>query len=573
VTMRWRTWGLAVAGLTVVSVILHLIWLERFRHGYLTEWDEAGYMQIAVLDRAGLSHGGLDGLVRAVVTQPAEAPLVPLVTVPVYLVAGTGVYQGLFVVPVFFVGLVLATYQLARSIVGGSWAFLAALTVASLPAVVDYTRLYHFSVPAAACATAGLAALLRSDGLRRRGWAIAGGAFVGLMLLARTMTIAFLPGFALAVVVELLYARGVARRQMINLVLAILTAALVASSWYGRNAGSVRSYLEEAGYGAKSGTFGEEHPVTSAAFWTKELALIVQQLYVPLALILAGCLIAGVLAALRSRRVRSWSMTPRHAGALTLTAFVLEGYLALTSSANEGTAFALPWLPALVVLAVTGVAAVRSVPIRASLVGLLVAVALFNITMKSGFVEVTARPHTVHLRLLGDLPVTDGRGIVQRMVVSAGYPIGSPTEPLPPMHRKWTPLAFRVTNFILERSRRRHEDPEVLMAMDDELFNNTRLRLAAAISSGRYLAVGRLTPKAGGDRVADYAATLRTATANALVLAPRQRGIEKTLTPAKVEKAGRLAGFYFVRRFMLPDGRPLSIWWRDTNLQAGHARQ
>ena len=69
---------------------------------------------------------------------------------------------------------------------------------------------------------------------------------------------------------------------------------------------------------------------------------------------------------------------------LALSVVVVGGYLALTSSANEGTAFALPLLPPLVVLAV---AALATLPWRATAVALatlLAVVAAANLLMKSG---------------------------------------------------------------------------------------------------------------------------------------------------------------------------------------------
>jgi len=211
---------------------VHVVWLVRFRHSSLTEWDEAGYIQIGVLDRVGLAHGGLVGLVRTVVHQPGEAPLVPLLAVPIYLVAGTGVFQSLFVLPVFFAILVAATYALARTLVAPAWSLLAALAVAGMPAVIDYTRLFHFAVPATACATVALWALLASDGLRRRAYALAAGAFIGLMVLSRTMTLAYLPGFALAAALQLLFRRETLRMRVTNVVLASVVATAVAATWY-----------------------------------------------------------------------------------------------------------------------------------------------------------------------------------------------------------------------------------------------------------------------------------------------------------------------------------------------------
>src|SRR5207237_8292607 len=138
-------------------------------------------------------------------------------------------------------------------------------------------------------------------------------------------------------------------------------------------------------------------------------------------------------------------------------------------------AFARPWRPALIVIAVAGAASVRLSRLGPALAVLLVGVGLVNLAMKSGVVEPVARPHFVHLGELGNVPILDGRGIIQIEVASAGFRIGSPTQPLPPLHRQWLPLARRVVGFIIDRARREGQNPQVLVAMDDGLFNNTRL--------------------------------------------------------------------------------------------------
>lgn len=57
-----------------------------------------------------------------------------------------------------------------------------------------FAREYVFALPAAALLSCAVYALLRSDALRARYWAIACGVTLGLMVLARAMTIAFVPG-------------------------------------------------------------------------------------------------------------------------------------------------------------------------------------------------------------------------------------------------------------------------------------------------------------------------------------------------------------------------------------------
>jgi hypothetical protein len=562
---------LGLALVLASSLALHLLWLVRFRHSSLTEWDEAGYIQIGVLDRAGLAHHGLVGLARTVLHQPGEAPLVPFLAVPIYLVAGTGVFQSLFLLPLFFAALVVATWGLARRLTTPGWSLVAAFVVAGMPAVIDYTRLFHFALAATAFATFALWALLSSEGMNRRGWTVAAGVFVALTLLSRTMTLAYLPGFALAAGVQLAGRRGRMRARLINLVLGAAAAVSVAAVWYVPNAGSVHAYLVDAGYGASSGSFGAKHPVLSVGFWSKELRLVVQQLYGPLALVLALCLVAGIVAAWRAgayRRLRS----PVALAFLSVLVFVLVGYLVLTTSTNEGTAFALPWLPALVVVAVVGAARARPTALQAALATMLVTASLFGIAMKSGLVAPIARPHAVTMRVLGRVPLTDGRGIIQEEVEGSGYPIGNPTRPLPSFHGRWLSVADSVTGVVMARAARTRVAPDLIVAMDDGLLNNTRFRLAAALSTGRYLPVGRLAPVRAEDHAAAYASELRASHASALVTAPPAPGAEPTLALANVAAGARALGFRPLRRFRLPDGRALELWWKH-DPDAPHRRR
>jgi 4-amino-4-deoxy-L-arabinose transferase-like glycosyltransferase len=99
--------------------------------------------------------------------------------------------------PIYSIFLVLATYGVARHLMPARWAALAALCVGTAPVVSDFSRLFHFAVPAAALLTAALWALLSSDGLRRTRWVVAAGVLLALMLTARTMTVSYVPGVML----------------------------------------------------------------------------------------------------------------------------------------------------------------------------------------------------------------------------------------------------------------------------------------------------------------------------------------------------------------------------------------
>jgi hypothetical protein len=547
-------------------VVLHVVWLVRFRRGYVTEWDESGYLQYALSNFDALHDHGLWNFAKTVGGRGTFGPLLPFVTSLAYPIVGRGVFGSLLVLPLFFVGLVGATFGLARRLVTDSWAVLAALGVAAIPAVTDYTRLFHFALPATACMTAALWALVRSDGLRRAGWAVAFGLFVGLTLLARTMTVAYIPGFALAVGTQFLVEAPGLRVRMRNLALAVGTTALVAGPWYIRNARSVYDALLGSGYGEGATPFGRHYPVASWGYWTKEFRLDLSYLGLPLAgalLLFFGValvyLVAGHPPFIRTSRL--WSA--RAAGVLALVLVVLEGYIFLTSSRNEGTGFPLPWLPALVVLGVTAVASIPARTIRVALAGVLVVVSVGAVLSKSGWLEPLATVRTVSVPGLGRVAVTDGRGLIQREVGGDGYDIRPLTQPLPAMHRQWLPLARDVVGWSLRRAEQRGEPLNLTLGLDDRIFANSRLILAAQLWFHRYLPVHYLRSFPDGDAASAYRRQLLVPQPkNALVTGdpPPSGG---TITRWKVEAAARSLGFKPVKSFTMPDGRTIRIWWRE----------
>jgi len=561
--VRTRAAALAVAGIVCVTLVVHVVWLVRFRRGYVTEWDESGYLQFALSNFDALHDQGLWAFVKTVGGRGTFGPLLPFVTSLAYPIVGRSIFAGLLVLPLFFAGLVAATFALARRLVSDSWAVVAALAVAAMPAVIDYTRLFHFALPATACMTAALWALLRSDGLRRARWAAAFGLFVGLTLLARTMTVAFLPGLALAAATQFLVGAPEVRLKLRNLGVAAGTAALVAGPWYLRNARSLYDLFRGTGYGEGAVPFGRHYPVASWGYWTKELRLDLSYLTLPLAAALLICFVlAWVYLIVRRPQVslrRPWSA--RAAGVLALALVVLEGYIALTSSRNEGTGFPLPWLPALVVLAVTAAASVPKRAVQGALGAVLIVVSAGAVVTKSGWFEPLATTRTAAVPGLGSVILTDGRGLIQREVAGDGYDIHPLTQPLPAIHRRWLPVAREVVGWSLQRAEQRGEILNLTLGLDDRIFGNSRLILAAQLWFHRYLAVHYLRSFTDGDTVASYRRQLQPR--NALVTGdPPPNGA--TITRWKVEAAARPLGFRPVKSFTLPDGRTIRLWWRKS---------
>lgn len=554
--------GLLVFGIICVTVAIDVIWLDRFRRGYVTEWDESGYLQFPLSNFDALHDHGVWTFLKTVAGRGTFGPLLPFVTSLAYPIVTRGIFGSLLVLPLFFAGLVAATFGVARRLVYDSWAVLAALCVAAIPGITDYTRLYHFAVPATACMMAALWALLRSDGFRRPGWSAAFGFFVACTLLSRTMTIAYVPGLAAAAGVQFLQAEPQGMRVRIrNLAIAVASCGLVAGPWYVRNRSSIYDYLVGRGYGEGAARFGRHYPIDSWAYWTKELRIDLSYLQLPIAVVLfLAFAVALAFLGLRLPRPRI-PRSARGVALLSLAAVVLEGYLALTSSRDEGTAFSFPWLPALVVLAVVAAASIPARVVRTGLATLFVAVSVAAVASKSGSVAPLAARRTASVPGFGRVVVTDGRGIIQEVVESSGYDIGPVTEPMPNLQKRWLPVARQVVGSLYAEARARRQPLDLTLGIDDGLFTWSRLNLAAQLWFHRYLPVDYLRAADGGDTVASYRRQILSPHHDDVLITGQEMPMA-TITESKVVRAARSLGFMRVKSFALPDGRRIWIWWR-----------
>jgi Dolichyl-phosphate-mannose-protein mannosyltransferase len=555
-----------VALLVTALLALHLLWLNEFRFGYVTEWDESGYISIALDNVHALRGGGPTDLVDTVLSQDLQAPLLPFTAVPFNLVFGDGVNASLAAELPFYALLVFATYGLGRRLLPSWWAALAAGCVAGIPLALDYTRIFHFSVPAAAMFTAALWALLRTDRMSSRRWAIATGVLLGLTLLSRTMTIAYLPGFVAAATVLALVGVERRRERLVNLALSLGIGAIIAAVWYLPNRHSIGAYLLHYGYGAESGSYGASHSVLSIAYWTAEARALIADLYLPLASVLLIALIAAAVSAINGPRPRvtrgdliAWLAT----APAVLLLVVIEGYLVLSSSRNQGTAFALPWLPALVVLVVAAARSIRPPTLRIAVASLIAGVSLYNVAMKSDFVGPISGAATADVPGVGEQPVSDARGLIQLEVAGSGYPIGRATERLPDLHKQWLPFAGEVVQagnrYAADHGRR----ASLAVGLDDTLLGNTRFKLASQLELGQSMPTTFIKPF-DGDDVASYRDQLEAARNNLLITGEATAGNDLELTPGRVREAARAVGFRpVVGRFETPDGRQIVLWWRD----------
>jgi hypothetical protein len=556
---------LAVAAVFLLTAVLNVWWIARYRLGNPLDIDEAGYMSAAYDDTTALLQHGLPGLIHAYRTPSQFGPLVPLLTVPVHLVLGLGVYAGLYVELPFLLCLLLASYALGSRLGGRTAGLLTVVGVAGLPAVVDFSRSYQFVLPTTALFIGAVFALVRSEGGRNWRWSAVWGALLGAAVLARLMVLGFVPGFIAAVLVQALAGRDQRRRRILNTAIGTAVAVGVAATWYAKNLGVTLHYLLLYGYGAKAADYGPRPEPLTVGFWTRQLTASVDQfLYLPLALVMGIGLVAALVLA-RPRASRRLTILSSDAAAIGLV--IVAGYLALTSTSNIGTGFAVPLVALVVVLAVAAIVRIPSPAARNVLMAALMGASTFNLASKADLVPGMSATASAAGRT-----VADGRGALQHYIAAARYPVPDSTTPLPELQHQWLPVAHDLAELVEAHSAARGVAPIVCFASRDPMFNTNTFGLVARFVDQRTIPVAQLDSRLEGDSVQAYRDALTDplrGQPNYLVTADRAPGeFRGRVTQAYAESAARSLRFVQIATLRLPDDRETRLWWRGWPLLA-----
>jgi hypothetical protein len=556
---RWRSLA-ALAGLLAILGGIDVWWLLRFRQGFPLDIDESGYLQFAFFLHDSLRTHGLHGFWSAFQHQGGLPPLFPGTTAVLGFIWGANRTIPSMGVQLVFVGVLIgstfgATRRLVRSDAAG---VVAAVAVATIPAVTDFTRTYHMVIPSTAMLSLAMYLLLGSGRLRSRPWSIAFGIAIGLTLLSRTMMLAFIPSLLLAAC-WLAVADRALRRRLPNLGLAVAAALTTSLVWYATSWRPIADYLTSAGYGSTSARYGPGSSVLTAHYWTREaVGAVNSSLYLPLAAVIVSAFVVAIWRSVPGQGAIGESLArAARSEAIVPALVVVEGYLALTSTRNEGTGFVVPILPPLVILAVT--ASFKAPPrVRRTLVAGLVAVSVFDVVMKADVVPSISRPTATYIPLLGRLQVTNGEGYLQQnLAANAGYSLGPPTHWLADRDKGWQVMYTTIAVYLHSLG---PPDPSCRLAPNEPLLNASALRLS---TYRLYHEGGNLgyVDTGAGDTVAAYRSFLvRDRPQVVITVDPSGPQYGPRITPATLEAALRSAGFDERRRLRTPDARVLAFW-------------
>jgi dolichyl-phosphate-mannose-protein mannosyltransferase len=450
-----------VAVLVALSSLGSVWWLERTLLTIPPAWDQSYYLYRSLRYWHAMSDGRVRALVREFVRgDPFTAPLFPLTTAPLYTVLWESRLVA-YLTNAFYLALLLAVVMALGKYTSSVRAGLvAAVSLATFPAIVNYSRDYLFEFPATAFVSLTVYALLRADRFRSSGWSLLVGMAAALTVLTKTMAAVFLVGPVLWTAARALTGGRLTRPQIQNAVVAAGVAVLVAGVWWIPNLGSALWYLTFYGFQEGSVPYnsgiGAALSASNLSYYLR--ALVDHGVSMPYAILFA--FVAG--SAFTVSLVRGKAAGPQEHETAYFWVWLVSGYALLTVASNKGDArYALSLLPPIALIVAGGLDRIHHAGSRRALTVAVLVVGLFN-----------------YVALTCGLPAAWAERLPARVRVSHTYPQYEwLRQVVPPPSAGPIPLDGVLDR--LDRDRAGGRSTKVLVVPDYPVFNGATLRYYA----------------------------------------------------------------------------------------------
>jgi hypothetical protein len=599
---RHRLWQASGLASLTVLVVGNLVWIHHFRYGLPLNIDEAGYLQRGIQFAQSLDAGNVPGLLHVWQTPDIIAPLLPFTAGVLEAISHMSVWGVLGTEQLFYALTVVASFLLARTMSTLRWSLVIAGTVASLPGLLDASRLFFLAVPVTALFTLTLFFQVRAKTILPLRSAIAWGASLGLLSLTRTMVISLIPAFVVVAILRVLgEPRTLAAAR--NLCSSLVVAVVVALSWYWTSWHAVYDYLTQYGYGNQASFYTGGHALNAWGRVSQRFGDIANQdLFLPLLLALTGAMIVS-LSAKRWRSTRPWKHPHLSAptklrgrqimtaiqglvstGERSVIAIWLICLIVLASSSNGGSYFELTLVPPIVIsiLIPIGRADRRRRLLTAGLIATACGLTLLD---QFGFTPFLAKYSyvswsRVSLTAFNDSPAEFVGAKLRALklggvfwsncggaTVTCFY--GRSSSISTAYLEEWTILNTRVERFLYGYSSGHGYSPVVFFAYQGPLLNTNTIGLTAQVS-GRTLPIGALVPPIFRQQISlrDQLELPQFGQPNLVVAegpspSGRNDGESSDRARTQVDTLLRQAGFSVVASFPLPGASAMRIWWKD----------
>jgi hypothetical protein len=528
-------------------LVIQVRWIFVYRRGLL-DIDEAGYLLMAFRHCHALRERGFVAWIRSVFEPSLYSPVTPGVASLTFALFGPDPVYG-FLVPVLFGAVaVIATYLLGKQVGGQSVGLASAALLATTPLILMYSRSFQFSIPATAITALALLSLIKSERAQHWGWVIAFGIFVGIMPLARSMTLGFIPCVGAAALAYVIFEQDRWVR-FARLAVAGVIAVLTSLTWLWKSGSFVWRYLFDFGYGSRAVEYG---PKTT---WLGSVqGLIdrtVHQLYLPHTLIIGVGLVAGVVVLIRTASAQR--LVPTLRSPITpLAVFSVLCVIVLSSTRNEGSAFIVPALPTVYVVVAAALYAIAG---RASR-WVSLAVAAVALVAFLPFVDLRwslAAPYQIEGPFIS-IKISDGSGTQQQYEAAFGLNTAEPDQA----------EAWKLLN---ARTAKRLGGKPTAMGFRGVVYNVNTLGLANYLANWTDLEMTQIEPVAIGESLDNHKAWLSPGGAagracTLLTAAGDQAEFSPLVNTPILEQAAREVGFAQVDEWSMPNGRVVRMWTR-----------
>ncbi|HKD99585.1 MAG TPA: glycosyltransferase family 39 protein, partial [Planctomycetota bacterium] len=376
-------------------------------------WDVAWFHTLALRAKRAMEERGIAGLVESwVAGSGTHTPLVRTLSGLLMLVLGESTLAAEAILPIATFVFFLATYRVVERLYDARTAAWTTALAASFPVVLSLSRTYLFEMPLAAVVASACWAMLASESFQRRGPTLAFGLLLGLAGLARAGGVALLVGPAIVGLVAaarrapplpkpVLGPIGVAvgpfwgarARLAANFGVASSVAAVVMSTWYVPNAGSLVRYLHSVTYGSRAHLYagGDALSAENAVDYLRWLVL--DGPGVPMACV-AACAVGVVALETRGRSLLSGTM------AACIGALAIDFGVLMVAAQRCRAVLFLAVMPIVALAIVRAIASVRDRGVRTALGVIVAALALHHVVALTFTFSVPADP----ARDFGPLP-------------------------------------------------------------------------------------------------------------------------------------------------------------------------
>ncbi|MDD2752617.1 MAG: glycosyltransferase family 39 protein [Candidatus Omnitrophica bacterium] len=339
-------------------LVNNFIWLRLDTFPLL--WDAGSYYLDSLILSDLLRHLSFFSFSQAIHVGGQYPPFVPFLAALSYMIFGKSPDVAVFMVNGIFLGvLIFSVYAITKKLSNKKTGLLAAFLITMYPIVFGHSRVLMYDLPVAAVVCLSVYLFLKSDNLKKSGYALLWGVVLGIGLLTKfsfllfAASALFYPGYK--------NFSGIKHksRQIRNFLAALFIAAALASIWYVPNFSrflyAIFVYPETA-RAVSLQTLG------LASFFYYFFALINYQ--ISFALFLA--FILGLIYFLKARQKES----------LFLIFWIVFSYLGCTLTNYKSPRYTIPLLPAVAIICAIGLMSIRKKITRIAVVAIVVAIAM-----------------------------------------------------------------------------------------------------------------------------------------------------------------------------------------------------